>query len=79
LTANGFDPEDPALTIGHPQVAAVDLLRSFGTEHPETIWAQLADHMDVYKITTSCAQATYTYSWQDADYQQRQTAIIQGL
>jgi hypothetical protein len=31
LLANGFDPEDKSLTIGHPQVAQVDLIRSFGT------------------------------------------------
>ncbi len=79
LTANGFDPYDPNLTIGHPQVGQVDLQRSFGTEDPQQIWTQLVDHMDVYKITTGTARATYTYNWQDADYQSRQIALIQGL
>ena len=30
LVANGFDPEDKSLTIGHPQIGQVDLVRSFG-------------------------------------------------
>jgi hypothetical protein len=77
LIRNGFDPADPALTIGHPQVAAVDLHRSFGTDDPQQIWAQLVDHMDVYKITTGTAQATYTYNWSDSDYAQQQIAILE--
>jgi hypothetical protein len=77
LTANGFDPEDPSLTIGHPQVGQVDLQRSFGTNDLQQIWAQLADHMDVYKITTDTAQATYTYNWSDSDYAQQQIAILE--
>jgi hypothetical protein len=72
LEANGFDPNDKALTIGHPKVAQVDLLRSFGTEDYNTIWAQLAQHLDVYKIRTSSAEATYNYNWSDADYAKQQ-------
>lgn len=72
LIKNGFDPEDKSLTIGHPQVAQVDLMRSFGTTNYRDIWAQLAAHLDVYKITTSDASATYEYLWSDPDYQQQQ-------
>jgi len=72
LMANGFDPEDKSLTIGHPQVAQVDLVRSFGTTDYRDIWAQLADHLDVYKIRIGEIAATYEYRWSDADYQQQQ-------
>ena len=72
LLANGFDPADPALTIGHPQVAQVDLVRSFGTTDHNQIWAQLSQHLDVYRITTSAAEAVYDYTWSDADFAQRQ-------
>ena len=72
LVANGFDPEDKSLTIGHPRVAQVDLQRSFGTTDYREIWAQLADHLDVYKIRTSSAEATYKYNWSDADYAEQQ-------
>ena len=72
LLDNGFDPEDPELTIGHPQVAQVDLRRSFGTTEYTEIWAQLAQHLDVYSIRTDHAQATYKYHWNDADYVEQQ-------
>lgn len=76
LTANNFDPEDKSLTIGHPQVAQVDLLRSFGTTDYEVIWQQLAQHLDVYKIQTSRASATYSYRWSDPDYQNKQIEVL---
>jgi hypothetical protein len=76
LTANGFDPADPALTIGHPQVAQVDLLRSFGTEDPHQIWAVLNTHLDVYSVSTSTACATYPYRWSDSDFVAKQISII---
>ena len=69
---NGFDPDDKSLTIGHPKVAQVDLIRSFGTTDPDEIWQQLSDHLDVYKIRTGCAQATYEYRWSDEDYELQQ-------
>jgi len=72
LRANGFDPEDKALTIGHPQVGQVNLAKSFGTTDYQDIWRQLAQHQDVYKISTSSADATYEYRWSDADYAARQ-------
>jgi hypothetical protein len=72
LTANGFDPEDKTLTIGHPQVAQVDLLRSFGTEDYREIWAQLNTRLNVTAIRTGQAQAEYPYHWADPDYAQLQ-------
>lgn len=72
LRANGFDPEDKSLTIGHPKVAQVNLIKSFGTADYEKIWAQIAQHLDVYKIQIGNTQATYTYSWSDTDYAERQ-------
>jgi hypothetical protein len=72
LVANNFDPEDKSLTIGHPRVAQVDLVRSFGTVDYEKIWAQLYQHQDVYRISTSTAAATYTYRWSDSDYDLQQ-------
>ena len=78
LVNNGIDPEDKSLTIGHPQVAQVDLIRSFGTDNYVDIWAQLGNHLDVYKIRTSDATATYSYNWTDADYAEQQIKIIQG-
>lgn len=72
LVANGFDPEDKTLTIGHPQVGQTDLIRSFGTEDYRLIWDQLNTHLNVYSIRTSSAGTVYEYSWSDADYMQQQ-------
>jgi hypothetical protein len=68
LERNGFDPEDPSLTIGHPQVAQVDLQRSFGTEDYRAIWAQLNTRLNVTGIRTTSHGAEYPYCWSDADY-----------
>ena len=76
LRENGFDPEEKALTIGHPKVAQVDLLRSFGTQDYQHIWATIGAHLDVYKIRTSAAEAIYDYKWSDPDYMQRQIEVL---
>jgi len=78
LIDNGFDPEDKSLTIGHPRVAQVDLQASFGTADYRAIWAQLNQHLDVYRIKTSSVQAEYKYTWTDADYMQQQILALKG-
>lgn len=78
LIANNFDPDDPALTIGHPQIGQVDLLASFGTKEPGQIWQMLNKHLDVYKISTSTQQKEYNYHWTDADYQSKQVNKLRG-
>jgi hypothetical protein len=76
LARNGFDPDNKSLTIGHPQVGQVDLVRSFGTTDYHAIWAQLAQHMDVYSVRTSTAGAIYNYSWSDPDYDLQQIRAL---
>ena len=78
LTDNGFDPEDKTLTIGHPQVGQVDLIRTFNSEDYRVIWPQLNTHLDVHAIRTSSSSAVYEYSWQDPDYAEQQIAKLQG-
>ena len=76
LTANDIDPEDKALTIGHPQIGQVDLLRSFGTEDYREIWRQLNTHLDVHAVRTSTASAVYEYCWSDTDYMEKQIKCL---
>lgn len=71
LENNGFDPDDPALTIGHPQVGQVNLQRSFGSNACQEIWKLLYEHMDVAAVKTARQSATYDYCWRDVDYIQR--------
>lgn len=77
LIVNGFDPDDPQLTIGHPKIAQVDLVRSFGSDDYRAIWPVLNNHLDVFSISTSRHTAVYEYHWSDRDYQQRQITRIQ--
>jgi hypothetical protein len=72
LINNRFDPEDRSLTIGHPKVAQVNLPKSFGTLDYNQIWQKIATRLDVYKIRTSDAEATYEYRWSDKDYAEQQ-------
>jgi hypothetical protein len=76
LVANGFDPDDKTLTIGHPRVGQVDLTRSFGTQCYDQIWRQLSTKLDVYKIRTSDCSATYDYHWSDPDYTEQQIKAL---
>jgi hypothetical protein len=72
LTANGFDPADPTLTIGHPKIAQVNLRRSFGTEDYRRIWALLNTRLNVTAIRTATSSAEYPYRWSDPDYAELQ-------
>jgi len=76
LIANGFDPEDKSLTIGHPQVGQVDLKRSFNTEDYQLIWAQLNTHLNVHAVKTSVTQAIYDYHWWDSNYMEKQIKCL---
>ena len=76
LICNGFDPEDKSLTIGHPQVGQVDLVRSFATEDYQQIWNQLNTHVNVHAIRTSTAGAVYEYAWSDSDYMEKQIKCL---
>lgn len=76
LINNGFDANDKHLTIGHPKVGQVDLVRSFGTNDYRSIWAQLSNFTDVYSIKTSQAEVIYTYRWSDPDYREQQIRIL---
>lgn len=77
LTVNGFDADDKSLTIGHPQVGQVDLMRSFNTNDYRTIWDTLEQHSDVYAIRVNGHEAIYDYHWDDDDFIQRQVSIIE--
>lgn len=78
LTVNGFDADDPALTIGHPKVGQVDLGGSFGTADFRDIWKILDRHLDVYSISLAGEVAIYDYSWHDDNYMLQQITALGG-
>ena len=76
LTNNGFDPEDPALTIGHPRVATVDFDKSFKSTDFKVVQDVVKNHLDVYKIKTGDQELTMDYHWRDPDYHQQQIKLL---
>jgi hypothetical protein len=72
LVVNNFNPNDKTLTIGHPQVAQVDLIRTFGTEDYSVIWNQLNTRLNVTAIRTGATSTIYDYNWDDKDYKEQQ-------
>lgn len=78
LKRNGFDPDDPALTIGHPKIAQVNLSESFGNKNLFEIWDTLISHMDVYSVSVAGHTAIYDYCWQDHNYMQLQIQALKG-
>lgn len=76
LIDNKFNPDDKALTIGHPQVGQVDLAASFGTDDYTKIWEIVGTHINVSAIRTAEAAVNYGYNWNDADYMEQQVKVI---
>ena len=72
LIANGFDPDDKSLTIGHPKIGQVNLIKSFGTEDYKIIWDILGKHLNIDSIKTSEQYIEYPYNWSDKDYMRQQ-------
>lgn len=78
LTANGFDADDPSLTIGHPKVGQIDLDNSFATSDFRAIWRIIEQHLDVYSITVAGETAIYDYHWSDHNYMLQQIQALGG-
>ena len=76
LKKNGLNPSDPSLTLGHPIIAKVNLLKSFHSEDSKIIQTIISNHLDVYKIKTSDAEATFDYRWSDKDYNNLQISLL---
>jgi hypothetical protein len=72
LINNNFNPDDKSLTIGHPQVGQVDLLRSFGSTDYKHIWSLLSSRLNVSSIKTNEVSVSYDFNWDDSDFISRQ-------
>ena len=72
LSANGYDRQNPELSLGYLPIGQVDLVGSFGTTDYQAIWNQLGSHLDIYKIEVDGITGTFDYCWTDADYKQQQ-------
>ena len=76
LIENNQDLQDPNLSLGYLPLAQVDLKSSFGTESCEDIWNILGSHLDIYRIETPTAKATFDYCWNDKNYEDWQINMM---
>ena len=76
LELNGFDPKNPALSLGYLEIGQVNLLKSFGTDNRENIWEMMSKRLDIYSIECMGNRAVYDYSWNDADYERQQINFL---
>ena len=76
LEHNGVDHTNPKLSLGYLPIASVDMQDSFGTTNEQEVWKILGNYLDIYQIEINGITATYDYSWSDADYQERQIALL---
>jgi len=72
LCDNGLSIDDPKLSLGYLKIGQVDLLGSFGTIDPETIWNLIGQHLDIYSIEVNGIVSVFDYAWSDVDHEQRQ-------
>jgi hypothetical protein len=72
LRREGYDPQDPSLSLGYLEIGRIDLAKSFGTEDVETIWDMMSSRLDIYSLSTGNDTAVYDYSWADHDSEQQQ-------
>jgi hypothetical protein len=78
LTRNGYDAQDPRLSLGYLPLGQVDLQASFGTTVPEQIWSVLSGHLDIWRIEMPGASAQYDHVWSQADHEQHQIEKLQA-
>lgn len=76
LGRNGFDWNDPKLSLGYIKLGQVNLEKSFGTTDFFTILKTMSSYLDIYKIRIDDTEGTYDYVWSDDNYKQMQIDFL---
>jgi hypothetical protein len=76
LERNGFDCNDPKLSLGHIKIGQVNIAKSFGSADFFEIIKLLSNHLDVYQIKTDEVIGTFDYVWSDDNYKQMQIDFL---
>ena len=80
LEDNGFDWEDPKLSLGYIKIGQVDLQRTFGTDaSTEKIHRMMSDKLDIKSIRTifgPTIETDYPYTLDSADWKQIQMEAL---
>ena len=77
LQRNGFEWNDPKLSLGHIKLGQINLKKSFGDADFFEIIKQLSTHLDIYQIKTADVSETFEYVWSDNNYKQMQIDLLQ--
>ena len=76
LERNGFDWNDPKLSLGHIKIGQVNIEKSFGSADFFEIIKKLSNHLDIYQIKTDSVTGTFDYVWSDDNYKQMQIDFL---
>jgi hypothetical protein len=76
MTNNGFDVNDPKLSLGYIKIGQVNLKKSFGTIEFSEILKKLSTHLDIYQIHADGITDTFDYVWSDDNYKQMQIDLL---
>jgi len=76
LGRNGFDWNDPKLSLGHIKLGQVNIEKSFGTRDFFDIIKRMSGHLDIYQIKVDDVVGTYDYVWSDDNYKQMQIDFL---
>ena len=76
LERNGFDWNDPKLSLGHIKIGQVNIAKSFGSADFFEIIKKLSNHLDIYQIKTDSVTGTFDYVWSDDNYKQMQIDFL---
>lgn len=76
LGRNGFDWEDPKLSLGYIKLGQVNLKKSFGNTDFFDIIKRVSKHLDIYQIKVDDVMDTYDYVWSDDNYKQMQIDFL---
>lgn len=76
LHRNGFDWNDPKLSLGYIKIGQVNLEKSFGTKDFFQCIDKMSKHLDIWKIVTPNTQREYNYVWSDENYKQMQIDFL---
>jgi len=76
LKRNGFDYNDPKLSLGYIKMGQINIQKSFGTKDFFEIIKKVSDHLDIYQIKTEGVIGTFDYVWSDDNYKQMQIDFL---
>jgi hypothetical protein len=76
LGRNGFDWNDPKLSLGYIKLGQVNIEKSFGNTDFFDIIKRISKHLDIHQIKIDGVVGTYDYVWSDDNYKQMQIDFL---